>query len=181
MKTVCKGDSGGALLCIINGKITFSGVLSRTTPYEDNCGSDGHPGVFVDLFYYSQWIQEDYDRLFTLITAAPTTLTPHWDGRLETMEQVTLLVEQKDNRYVRNGRGELSENPNYELPKLKKCTGIRMDGFIVTAKHCCTAMFNEFYENDVWFGTSLDDWLKGMNSKSIHCKFFGTFHQNSSV
>ena len=67
MKTVCKGDSGGALLCNINGKITFSGVLSRTTPYEDNCGSDGHPGVFVDLFYYSQWIQENNNRQFTLV------------------------------------------------------------------------------------------------------------------
>ena len=32
-KTICKGDSGGAF---IDGYITFAGVLSRQTPFEDN-------------------------------------------------------------------------------------------------------------------------------------------------
>ena len=57
-KTLCKGDSGGALLCNIDGYITFSGVLSRQTPFEDNCGVQGHPGVFIDLYYFSKWIRE---------------------------------------------------------------------------------------------------------------------------
>ena len=56
-KTVCKGDSGGALLCNIDGQITFSGVLSRKKPYEESCGIEGHPGVFSDLYYFSEWIQ----------------------------------------------------------------------------------------------------------------------------
>ena len=59
-KTVCKGDSGGALVCNIDGYITFAGVLSRQTPFEDNCGTDGHPGVFSDLYYYSEWIQQGF-------------------------------------------------------------------------------------------------------------------------
>ena len=54
---MCKGDSGGALLCNIDGQITFSGVLSRKKPFEESCGIEGHPGVFNDLYYFSQWIQ----------------------------------------------------------------------------------------------------------------------------
>ena len=57
-KSLCQGDSGGALLCNIDGQITFSGVLSRKKPYEESCGVDGHPGVFNDLYYFSQWIQQ---------------------------------------------------------------------------------------------------------------------------
>ena len=54
---MCKGDSGGALLCNIDGQITFSGVLSRKKPFEESCGVEGHPGVFNDLYYFSEWIQ----------------------------------------------------------------------------------------------------------------------------
>ena len=54
---MCKGDSGGALLCNIDGQITFSGVLSRKKPFEESCGVEGNPGVFNDLYYFSQWIQ----------------------------------------------------------------------------------------------------------------------------
>ena len=57
-KTMCKGDSGGALMCNINGYITFAGVLSRTTPFEDNCGLAGHPGVFLDLYYFSEYVKK---------------------------------------------------------------------------------------------------------------------------
>ena len=57
-RTICKGDSGGALICDIDGYITFAGVLSRQTPFEDNCGVEGHPGVFTDLFYFTEWILE---------------------------------------------------------------------------------------------------------------------------
>ena len=56
-KTVCKGDSGGALLCNMDGQITFSGVLSRKKPFEESCGVEGHPGVFNDFYYFSEWIQ----------------------------------------------------------------------------------------------------------------------------
>ena len=41
-KTIYKGDSGGTLVCNIDGYITFASVLSRQTPFEDNCGTDGH-------------------------------------------------------------------------------------------------------------------------------------------
>ena len=57
---MCKGDSGGALLCNIDGQITFSGVLSRKKPYEESCGVAGHPGVFNDLYHFSEWIQQDF-------------------------------------------------------------------------------------------------------------------------
>ena len=59
-KTMCKGDSGGALLCNIDGQITFSGVLSRKKPYEESCGVEGHPGVFNDLYHFSEWIQQGF-------------------------------------------------------------------------------------------------------------------------
>ena len=55
---MCKGDSGGVLICNVDGYITFSGVLSRTTPFEDNCGMAGHPGVYLDLHYFSEFVQE---------------------------------------------------------------------------------------------------------------------------
>ena len=67
-KTICKGDSGGALVCNIDGYITFAGVLSRQTPFEDNCGTDGHPGVFSDLYYYSEWIQQGFYKIFSELT-----------------------------------------------------------------------------------------------------------------
>ena len=52
----------------IDGYITFAGVLSRQTPFEDNCGTDGHPGVFSDLYYYSEWIQQGFYKIFSELT-----------------------------------------------------------------------------------------------------------------
>ena len=164
VKSLCKGDSGSALLCDVNGRITFSGVLSRTTLYEDNCGMDGHPGVFADVFSYSKWIEETVASF-----AAP--ITPIWDGKLESAEQVTLNVQPKDSKgnleyiyFPDNGIMKLQDaGGDYYVPAPKTCTGIKMDGFIVTAKACCTAMMDEYYEPvGVW-----PNWLEGINSQML--------------
>ena len=63
------------------------------------------------------------------------------------------------NEYVRNQAGDIIENPipahMYRFPTIIECTGIRLDGFIVTSKYCCSnAIFS--YE-----------WLAGSDSQPI--------------
>lgn len=54
----CQGDSGGPLVC--NGKLT--GVIS----WGFECGLPKLPGVYTDVYYYSDWIKENRSNRKTL-------------------------------------------------------------------------------------------------------------------
>ena len=59
---------------------------------------------------------------YTTASTSMGTTTP-WDAEIETVETVRLHVEVND--------------PENSLPTIKECTGTRINGFILTPKHCC--------------------------------------------
>ena len=59
---------------------------------------------------------------YTTASTSMGTTTP-WDAEIETVETVILHVEVND--------------PENSLPTIKECTGTRINGFILTPKHCC--------------------------------------------
>ena len=50
-KDSCQGDSGGGLVC--DGKLT--GVVS----YGTGCALPGYAGVYMEVSYYADWIEEN--------------------------------------------------------------------------------------------------------------------------
>ena len=48
----CDGDSGGPLICDIEG----SAVLVGITSWGNHCGRPGLPGVYVNVKAYLKWI-----------------------------------------------------------------------------------------------------------------------------
>jgi secreted trypsin-like serine protease len=57
-KSVCYGDSGSSLFCLINEKFIQFGITSWGKPY---CDSDGYQSVFTRVSYYSDWISNKID------------------------------------------------------------------------------------------------------------------------
>ena len=54
-KDSCGGDSGGPLMCQRSDGAWFqAGIVSFGT--ENGCGSPGHPGIYVDLSKYLDWM-----------------------------------------------------------------------------------------------------------------------------
>ena len=50
----CKGDSGGPLICNVDGSAVLTGIVS----WGINCGRSGSPGVYVDVNYLTNWVTE---------------------------------------------------------------------------------------------------------------------------
>jgi len=48
----CQGDSGGALICLINGEFTLYGITS----WGHGCGRLNKPGVYTNVAFYRDWI-----------------------------------------------------------------------------------------------------------------------------
>ena len=64
-KDACQGDSGGPLICEVDGHAVLTGIVS----WGINCGMDGYPGVYGEVWHYKEWI-------LNKISASPTTTTP---------------------------------------------------------------------------------------------------------
>ena len=65
-KAACQGDSGGPLTCVFDDQPVLTGIVSRT----EGCAEEGHPGVYVNVAHYVEWIEE------TMQTLPPTTPAP---------------------------------------------------------------------------------------------------------
>ena len=50
----CVSDSGGPLICAVNGQAVITGIAS----WGFRCGSEGFPGVYGEVFDYNSWIQD---------------------------------------------------------------------------------------------------------------------------
>ena len=53
-KDACGGDSGGPLICAINGKPILVGVVTRG----ESCGKEGYPGIYTSVAEYADWIDD---------------------------------------------------------------------------------------------------------------------------
>jgi len=62
-KDSCSGDSGGPLVCPLGESSSL--VLAGVTSWGQGCGRPGKPGVYTEVSYFYDWIQEtiaDYDK-----------------------------------------------------------------------------------------------------------------------
>jgi len=79
---ICQGDTGGPLFCETNdGSVDFVGVAASGA----NCGSAQHPGIFMRVDYFLDWIVQvtgdaslkDQTRATDEPTPPPTTRIPN--------------------------------------------------------------------------------------------------------
>lgn len=98
-KDACSGDSGGPLICGVDGKAELIGLTSRGR----DCAQPNQPGIYMKVAPYSDWIKEmikTYTRddavelppTTTSTTSTSTTRPPLTDenGDIIDKEEVTL-------------------------------------------------------------------------------------------
>ena len=64
-KDSCQGDSGGPVTCVFDNQPVLTGIVS----WGIGCAEEGHPGVYVDVAQYIDWIEE------TIATDGPPPTT----------------------------------------------------------------------------------------------------------
>ena len=65
-KDYCQGDMGGPLTCVFDDQPVLTGIVS----WGIGCAEEGHPGVYVDVAQYIDWIEE------TMQSPPPSTPPP---------------------------------------------------------------------------------------------------------
>ena len=55
-KGVCHGDSGGPLMCKVQGRWFLTGIISW------GIGCQLNPGIYMDVSRYANWIKDTIDR-----------------------------------------------------------------------------------------------------------------------
>ena len=53
----CQGDSGGGLICSVRDKPVLVGIIS----WGKSCGISGAPGVYANVYKFTDWILEKVD------------------------------------------------------------------------------------------------------------------------
>ena len=51
----CQNDSGGPLVCAVDGKAVITGIVSRGA----GCAFEGYPGIYGEVFDYLSWINQN--------------------------------------------------------------------------------------------------------------------------
>ncbi len=60
-KDSCQGDSGGGLVC--------NGILTGIVSFGAECAMRGFPGVYTEVSYYSDWVEENGATVDTSVVA----------------------------------------------------------------------------------------------------------------
>ena len=81
-KDSCQNDSGGPLVCNVNGKAVATGVVSRGY----KCAKPNHPGIYGRITKVLDWIKSNMGSCGSVTTTSKPTLpssgceTPEWQG-----------------------------------------------------------------------------------------------------
>jgi len=66
----CDGDAGGSLICYDKNTPTLVGIVSKGI----GCGEAGKPGVYEDVYKYTNWINTIISRVFRFISVSEISI-----------------------------------------------------------------------------------------------------------
>ena len=128
----CAGDSGGPLMCVVDGKVTLAGVTS----WGVGCGLKGSPGLYSDVFKYKEWIEEVISTGESRETTPPPPTVTYVDVEfiMNTIRSITGPVYCINNRGIFNYRKTVRLQQRLDVVNLSLKQMISLK--VLTGKSC---------------------------------------------